>query len=179
MDRLTQMAVSARDDPAGIPDFLADIQADVWRLASILVGYEHADDVAQDSLIRILHALPAFRGESTARTWVLRITRYTCADWLRARQRQRRLIGELTDLAPPRVSLPETGRVDLDLIVAELPNDFRDAFVLTQVLGLSYAEAADVCECQLGTIRSRVSRARAILVEAVRGDGVERDLGLG
>jgi len=54
-------------------------------------------------------------------------------------------------------------------LIAGLEPERREAFVLTQIIGLSYAEAADVCDCPLGTIRSRVARARADLVAALEG----------
>jgi RNA polymerase sigma-70 factor (ECF subfamily) len=61
------------------------------------------------------------------------------------------------------------GSVAMRALVAALERERREAFVLTQVLGLSYAEAADVCACPVGTIRSRVARARADLVDALGG----------
>ena len=61
----------------------------------------------------------------------------------------------------------ESGRIVLDALVAGLDRDRREAFVLTQMLGLTYAEAAEVCGCEVGTIRSRVARGRAQLVAAV------------
>ncbi|MGW0582386.1 sigma factor-like helix-turn-helix DNA-binding protein, partial [Streptomyces sp. NPDC002920] len=69
------------------------------------------------------------------------------------------------ELAQPR-GLPgfDDGVVLLDLLAA-LPGDRREAFVLTQLLGLPYAEAAEVSDCPVGTVRSRVARARATLTE--------------
>jgi RNA polymerase sigma-70 factor (ECF subfamily) len=61
------------------------------------------------------------------------------------------------------------GSVAMRSLVASLEPERREAFVLTQVVGLSYAEAADVCSCPVGTIRSRVARARADLVDALGG----------
>jgi RNA polymerase sigma-70 factor (ECF subfamily) len=61
--------------------------------------------------------------------------------------------------------------VVLRAVIGQLPEDRRTAFVLTQVLGLSYAEAAEVCRCPIGTIRSRVARARAELVSAIADEG--------
>lgn len=168
MDHLTRLAVAARDDQRELSGFLSEVQTDVWRLCRALVDADHVDDVAQDSLIRLMKALPSFRAESSARTWALRITRYTCADWVRQRQRQRRLVGDLSDLAPRQHLAAESGRVDLELLLDTLPADNRDAFALTQVIGLSYLEAAEVCGCEVGTIRSRVSRARERLVEIGR-----------
>jgi len=65
------------------------------------------------------------------------------------------------------VEAPRTGEVDLDEAIRALAPERREAFVLTQVTGLSYAEAAEVCEVPVGTIRSRVARARADLLDAV------------
>jgi RNA polymerase sigma-70 factor (ECF subfamily) len=59
--------------------------------------------------------------------------------------------------------------VSVRALIAGLEPERREAFVLTQVVGLSYAEAADVCSCPVGTIRSRVARARADLVDALGG----------
>lgn len=179
VDDLTRLALAAgAGDDDAVRAFVRRAQPDVWRLCAGLVGREHADDLTQDSFIRILRALPAFRGDATARTWMLRITRYTCADWIRARQRRRRLDQQAGELART-VTAAATGEVELDDLLDRLPPERRDAFLLTQVLGLSYAEAAEVCGCEVGTIRSRVARARVALVDdltertagAAEGDG--------
>lgn len=73
-------------------------------------------------------------------------------------------------------SIPLDEVVALRHLVAELDPDRRDAFVATQVLGLSYAEAAQICDCPVGTIRSRVARAREELLAALR-ETSDRHLG--
>jgi RNA polymerase sigma-70 factor (ECF subfamily) len=65
------------------------------------------------------------------------------------------------------VQADTSGRVDLDALIAALQPERREAFVLTQLLGMSYDEAADVVGCPIGTIRSRVARARADLIALV------------
>lgn len=164
VDDLTRLALDAgTGDPDATRTFVRRAQPDVWQLCAGLVGREHADDLTQDAFIRILGALPAFRGDSTARTWMLRITRYTCADWIRAQQRRRRLDQQAAEVTTT-VAAAATGPVELDDLLDRLPPQRRDAFLLTQVLGLSYAEAAEICGCEVGTIRSRVARARTALV---------------
>lgn len=74
----------------------------------------------------------------------------------------------------PRSVADPAGSVTVRALVTGLELERREAFVLTQVLGLSYAEAADVCVCPVGTIRSRVARARAELVEQLGEDGHRR-----
>ena len=86
-------------------------------------------------------------------------------DEIRSRSRQRRLFAA----QPPRPSSVEPlGGIETQLLVAALPADRREAFVLTQLVGLSYDEAAVVCKCPVGTIRSRVARARTELIAAMR-----------
>ncbi|MGH9024729.1 MAG: sigma-70 family RNA polymerase sigma factor, partial [Acidimicrobiia bacterium] len=139
-------------------------QADVWRLARNLVGDADADDVTQETFVRAWRALPGYRAEASGRTWLLAIARRTCADALRRRYRRRRTDQRArTDAAPSPPSDP--GVIEL---VAKLEPDRREAFVLTQLLGCSYAEAAEVCGVPVGTIRSRVARARDDLIGALR-----------
>ena len=109
-------------------------------------------------------ALPGFRGDSSARTWLLTIARRTCADDVRRRSRSRRLVRPGAGRDPGAASRP-TRPVGWSWTRSsrELDEGRREAFVLTQVLGLDYAEAAEVCGCPIGTIRSRVARARADL----------------
>lgn len=134
----------------------------MWRLCSQLVSREQADDVTQEVYLRAYRALPSFRGDSSARTWLLSIARRTCADAIRDLRRRRRLA---TRIERPDAEADHARAVSVEALVAGLDADRRQAFVLTQILGLSYAEAAEVCECPVGTIRSRVARARADLVE--------------
>jgi RNA polymerase sigma-70 factor, ECF subfamily len=133
----------------------------VWRLCAQLVSREAADDVTQEVFLRAYRALPSFRGDSSARTWLLSIARRTCADAIRDLRRRRRLV---TRLERPEAVADPTRAVPVEALLAGLDPDRRQAFVLTQVLGLSYGEAAVVCDCPVGTIRSRVARARADLI---------------
>ena len=107
-----------------------------------------------------------FAGRSSARTWLLSIARRVCADAVRAavRERARRPV---TAAAPGPDQPDPAEAVTVRALLATLTTERREAFVLTQLLGLSYAEAADVCACPIGTIRSRVARARTDLVEGL------------
>ena len=93
-----------------------------------------------------------------------------CADAVRSHIRRRKLVGRATaeTAAAPATSPDAAGERALAALVDALPADRREAFVLTQLLGCSYDEAADVCGVPVGTIRSRVARARVDLVAAVR-----------
>jgi RNA polymerase sigma-70 factor (ECF subfamily) len=92
-------------------------------------------------------------------------------DELRSRIRQRRRDAQLVDLHREQALASDVAdQVEAAALLSHLDTDRRTSFVLTQLLGLSYEEAAQVCGCPVGTIRSRVARARADLIEALGAD---------
>jgi RNA polymerase sigma-70 factor (ECF subfamily) len=168
MDRLTRDLLAARDgDRLALAAVVRRSQAEVWRLCAHLVGRDDADDVTQDTYLRVVRALPAFRGDATARTWLLAITRRACADAIRVRVRARRR-DQAAAQAHARDTADAAPQTAVEALLAELDGDQRAAFVLTQLHGLSYAEAGAVCGVPVGTIRSRVARARLHLVATLR-----------
>ncbi|SCL20724.1 RNA polymerase sigma-70 factor, ECF subfamily [Micromonospora rhizosphaerae] len=169
----THWALAARDgDPVAQAAFVRATQAEVWRFAAALVGPGNADDLTQETYLRAFRALPGFEGRASARTWLLGIARRACADHLRTVVRRRRLDERLAAHALTDLPYPDpAGQLGAADLVRRLPAERREAFVLTQLLGLSYAEAAAVEGVPVGTIRSRVARARDELVRAV-GDGL-------
>ena len=171
VDLLTRLALRARaGDPQAVGGFVEAGYQEVWRFCASLVSQEAADDLCQETFARAIKALPKFQGESSARTWLLSIARRTCADELRARTRRRRQNALAAAAREVAVTDTSSGIAVADFI-SRLEGDRRTAFVLTQVLGLSYAEAAEVCGCPTGTIRSRVARARADLLALLQSTG--------
>jgi RNA polymerase sigma-70 factor (ECF subfamily) len=177
MDHLTNLLVAARDgDHRALERFVAETQDDVWRICRYLGDREYADDLTQETYERAISSLHRYRADGHARGWLLTIARRTCADHARrAGRRRRRDNAAISDATAGMhggaLTVPDAaGRVELDTVLAELDDDRRAAFVLTQVLGLHYDEAAEVLECPIGTIRSRVARARRDLVAMMRQD---------
>jgi RNA polymerase sigma-70 factor (ECF subfamily) len=168
-DPITELALRARrGDPAAQAAFVRATQAEVWRFTAAVVDPGAADDLTQETFLRAFQALSGFEARSTVRTWLLGIARRTCADHLRAVVRRRRLDVRLAAQAWTDVPQPDPAhRLSAEDLLARLGDDRRTAFVLTQVLGLSYAEAAQVEDVPVGTIRSRVARARDDLMTAV------------
>jgi RNA polymerase sigma-70 factor (ECF subfamily) len=165
VDDPTRWLLAARDgDATAAAAFIRATQADVWRLCRHLGDVAGADDLTQETYARAWRSLPSFRGDASARTWLLSIARRTAADAVRTATRRRRLDTLLP--RPERVPDPAAG-IAARALLAELPVEQRTAFVVTQLLGLSYDEAAGVCGCPVGTIRSRVARARDALVRLV------------
>ncbi len=174
MDALTRLALEARDgDEVSLAGFVRASQADVARLAAHLVDPQSADDVVQEVYLRAIPALSRYRADAPARLWLLAIARRTCADVIRRRTRQRRLWHRLVSQPDPARLTGEADAAEamaLEHLLDDLHPDRREAFVLTQVIGLGYAEAAEVAGVPVGTIRSRVARARADLVALAGAD---------
>ena len=174
MDELTSLARAAgRGDRAALARLVRETQGDVWRLCAYLVDPAAADDLAQDTYLRAIPALRKFRGDAPVRAWLLAIARRSPAPRRSAaRSRDRRLAARLAAVPDAALGQPpaEPGaQAVADELLAALEPDRRAAFVLTQLLGCSYAEAAAVCDCPVGTIRSRVARAREDLDAMLAG----------
>ncbi|WP_158854107.1 sigma-70 family RNA polymerase sigma factor [Saccharothrix deserti] len=174
-DEVTRWALRARSgDRDALERFVRATQRDVWRFVAHLANVGVADDLAQETYARALVSLRRFAGRSSARTWLLVIARRVVIDQVRMAQSRPRLSPEVDWAQEADRKTADTGfedTVELNLLLDALAPDRREALVLTQVLGLSYAEAADIVGCPVGTIRSRVARAREDLIEAAGRNG--------
>ena len=177
-DTATLAALAAgRGDRAAATLFIEATQRAVYRFLGHLADARDTEDLAQETYLRAVRALPGFAGAASARTWLLAIARRVAADHVRAAVRGPRTVSvsgreQAVEAARPGHGFEEG--VLLRRLLAELPPARREAFVATQVLGLSYADAARVCGCPVGTIRSRVARARDDLVQAYRAGASRR-----
>lgn len=164
-DPLRQLVEAAREgDDVALGQLVRRTQAEVWRLCSALGSPGEVEDLVQDTYLRAMRAIPGFRGDAPVRLWLLAIARRACADHVRQRERRRQLARKLVSTHVEEAHRPGDPVTD---ILRSIDPDRREAFVLTQLLGLAYEEAAAVLDCPVGTIRSRVARARADLLEQV------------
>lgn len=145
------------------------------RLARFLMrgNLADAEDLVQDTVLRAFEAFPRFQPGTNLRAWLFRILRNAYVDLLRRRGRQ----AELTEsLAMPQESnfavdefraqaVRERTEADLEVALAELPADLRLALLLVDGEEMRYDEVAEVMECPVGTVRSRLHRGRRLLRE--------------
>lgn len=152
------------------------VLAVVMRLIS---DRDAALDVVQDSFVRAWRAIDKFRGDSAFYTWLYRIATNTAKNWLVAQSRRPRQdvdiddheapeVAAMSDMATPE-SVTNAGQLAQAIAraMADLPHELRSALQLREFDGLSYEEIAEALECPVGTVRSRIFRARDAVNKAV------------
>ena len=143
---------------------------------------DDAEDVVQEACLRALRYYRSFHGES-ARTWLLTIVRNTCFTWLRNNRDRREVplfdddqYEDEADSAglgsdspgndPETIAIQNADRTLLNRLIGELPLPFREVLVLREVEDLSYKDIAEVAAVPIGTVMSRLARARRLLQRA-------------
>lgn len=172
-----------RGDPRAFDLLVLKYQQKILKLVMRYVrDPAEALDVSQEAFIKAYRALPGFRGDSAFYTWLYRIAINTAKNYVVALQRKP-LEYELDDQAgekagshadlrdeetPEGLAMQEQLRETLEGAIAVLPEELRTAIILREVEGLSYEEIATAMECPVGTVRSRIFRAREAIDAAIR-----------
>ncbi|MEG6616837.1 sigma-70 family RNA polymerase sigma factor [Peptococcaceae bacterium 1198_IL3148] len=154
----------------------------VYTVAYRFMG-NHADacDLAQEAFIKMYQALPKFRGDSSFMTWIYHITANVCRDELRRRQKKQTLSldDDSDDNVAPKFTIasdepgPEEIIESLELstqvqqCLNMLSEDYRLILIMREIQGLSYDEIAETMNISLGTVKSRLSRARSVFKEKI------------
>jgi RNA polymerase sigma-70 factor (ECF subfamily) len=172
-----------RGDKAAFNVLVLKYQHKVLKLVTRYVRDPvEAEDIAQEAFIKAYRALPSFRGESAFYTWLYRIAANTAKNVLVSSRR--RLVDYNLDLQDPEdyaaqallkdgdtpegMLLTEEIRQTVTEAMQQLPDDLREAITLRELEGLSYEEIAEVMECPVGTVRSRIFRAREAIDKKLR-----------
>jgi RNA polymerase sigma-70 factor (ECF subfamily) len=167
------LARAREGDLGAFEDIVRLYQADVFRFAWHLVrDRTTAEDVTQDAFIRTFRFLGSYRGDSPFSSWIMRIVRNCAMDSLRKQQSQAARHQDDDRLRAGSVADP-VARAELDAALRAITPDHREPFLLIEVFGLSYAEAADVLGVRVGTVKSRMHRARQALCRALADDEEE------
>ena len=169
-----------QDDPGRFAASVLPHLDAAYNLARWLVRDAHdAQDVVQDALVRALRHFDGFRG-GDPRPWLLAIVRNAAFAWLGARRtgevdfadHEHELAAALALDAPPAdpesLAIRRAERREIDAAIAALPIAFRETLILRELEDLSYREIAQVLDVPVGTVMSRLARARAMLARALR-----------
>lgn len=167
---------NAREQPA-FEDITRDLMSPLLRYLERYVGDRAvAEDLVQETLLRMNNGLPSFAGRSSIKTWAFAIASRVAADYLRQPERSTRLI----DLAEVEEPVDVDRIIDERLIIDEmnacvrqvinnLPDAYRAPLILHDLEGLSAAQTAEICECSVASAKIRIHRARLRLKEALQG----------
>ena len=156
------------------------------RILKLIMRYvrdpSEAMDVAQDAFLKAYRAAPSFRGDSAFYTWLYRIAINTAKNHLVSMSRraaqfefdiqdqdQHEALAKLQELDTPEgLAMSDELRATVNRAINELPEDLRTAILLREIEGMSYEEIAQTMECPVGTVRSRIFRAREAIDKSIR-----------
>ena len=168
-------------DPEAFEQLITPLEQLIWRICWHYTGNrESAEDCGQETMIRIWRSLDSYRGDCALESWVYRIAANCCMDYLRKKKRDKSVSMEPMqeqgfDPADPSpgteeqvVAADEQKR--LREAITMLPEDQREARIMTQLEKVPYEEAAKLLGVSEGTIKSRVNRAKARLKEILSGE---------
>ena len=169
-------------DPEAFEQLIGPLEQLVWRICWHYTGNrEAAEDCGQETMIRIWRSLESYRGDCALESWVYRIAANCCMDWLRKKKRDKSVSVEPLQEQGFDPADPSPGTEDqvvaedehrrLREAITQLPDEQREALILTQLEKVPYEEAAQMLGVSEGTIKSRVNRAKARLKEILSADG--------
>lgn len=156
------------------------------RILKLIMRYvrdpSEAMDVAQEAFLKAYRAAPSFRGDSAFYTWLYRIAINTAKNHLVSMSRragqfefdlqdqeQHEALSKLQDLDTPEgIAMSDELRETVNRAINELPEDLRTAILLREIEGMSYEQIAQTMECPVGTVRSRIFRAREAIDKSIR-----------
>ena len=186
MDETILIQKSQRGDMDAFEQLLLRYEKKVYTIAYKYMGNaEDASDLAQEALIKAYQSIGTFRGESSFGTWIGRITANKCLDELRKRKKlQTTSLDEELELEEGSVQkeivserdTPEQHTIRQETVhyvqqkLQQMKEEDRMVLVLRELEGHSYEDIADMLNCSLGTVKSRISRARNYLKELVLAD---------
>lgn len=139
---------------------------------------QDAQDVMQEAAMRAIRFIDGFRGES-ARAWLLQIVRNTCFSWLKENRPVELVVLEDADEVlhaiaasatdePPAMAMRNADRLQINQAIAALPIVYREVLVLRELEDFSYKDIARIADIPIGTVMSRLARARSLMQQALR-----------
>ncbi len=184
------VALSVGGDLESFNQLVLRWERPIYALAYRVLGREEdARDIAQETFLRAFRALKGFKGQAKFSSWLYRIALNLCRDWIR---RERRTpvaqapegidLIELAGEDAPSESIEETiGRHELGRVVgkamATLPEDQRTAIILKEYHGLTFQEIAELLDCPLSTVKTRLYQGLSVLRRQLQDAGVESTFG--
>ena len=174
MDDATRDLLLAQDgDDQAFSRVIRACEEDVRRFCRWFgQGNDDVDDITQESFLRAYRGLQSFRGDATAKSWLMSIARRVCLDFAEKRSKEQSVVNGLA--RKQEISVEAGYSIETRELIDALPSQFREAFVLVRILGFGYDEVAAILQCPRGTVQSRVARARILLAQQVGADEIRK-----
>jgi RNA polymerase sigma-70 factor (ECF subfamily) len=168
-DVTNRQSLSLRDS---VVDLIPNLRGFARSLAR---NADDADDLVQETLTRAIHHIDQFRPGTNLKAWLFTILRNTHISHSKRKSRELRATaqGEAEDYGRAAPQPWAAATTDVHAAIDRLPSDFREVLILIGGAGLSYEECAEVCGCPVGTVKSRLSRARDQLQSLLEADSVD------
>lgn len=182
-DEATLIAKSQQGDVEAFGELVSIYEKQVYTIAYRFMGNpEDASDLTQEAFVRAFRAISRFRGEASFKTWIYHIVANVCRDELRKRKKQAVVSLDapiVTDdgyiareqedwsLAPERVYESIELQETIQELLNQLIPEYRQVLVLRELQGFTYEEIANILGCSLGTVKSRINRARKALRDLI------------
>ena len=183
-DKLLELSKSG--DIEAFEQLISLYEKKVYTIAYRFMGnHEDASDLAQEAMLKAYRAVKKFRGDASFKTWLYHITANVCRDELRKRSKRKETSldeplvfeeGEVTRETPDWTNVPEQVYEDKELqvylhgLIQALTPDYKMVVVMREIQGFSYEEISQQLDCSLGTVKSRLSRARKMLKDKILAD---------
>ena len=175
------LALQRRDEQA-FEALITRYEKKVYNLCLRMLGNEHdAEEAAQDAFLALWRGIGSFRGESSLSTWLYRLASNACIDLMRKGRHEGENVSLETeegtwdlpdDAATPHEELEKKEALrSVEEGLAALPPDYRQVLILRELQQLSYQEISDITDLELGTVKSRISRARQLLKNYLTASG--------
>ena len=181
MDERELIARLQKRDETAFEELLRQYEKKVYTLCFRMCGSsEDAEEAAQDAFLALWRGIDRFRQESSLSTWIYRLASNACIDTLRRRKKQNavslddeELFVDAVDTSPQPQEAAERREAQklLQEGLMSLPEEYRKVLILREIEGLSYTEIAESASLELGTVKSRISRGRALLRNFLSGNG--------
>jgi RNA polymerase sigma-70 factor (ECF subfamily) len=188
-DEARLVAAAASGDSTAFEEIVRRHAGLVLSLGRRILGNrEAAEDLLQDVFLKVHRALAGYRAEASLKTWIARIAVNAARNRKRDDARRLRVVAPVLDAplgtadgslltlgdlasddapSPERAAASAEARIRIEHALGALPSEFREALVLREIEGLSYEEISEVLEISLGTVKSRIARARLRLMDAL------------
>lgn len=164
MQNRSTISIDDREDP---DDVLKHVPALRAYARSLTNQHDDADDLVQTTLMKAISNISKFQPGTNLRAWLFTIMRNTFLTELRKQTRERPAILDCASSLPVSDPVHDEHIMGQRLLqaIARLPQHYREILLLVVVIGESYEDAARICDCAIGTVKSRVNRARRMLIE--------------